>query len=92
MEFLLLGVALTTLLALNAFFVLAEFAVVKVRPSRVTELVATGDRRALVLASIHAHLDEYLSVCQVGITLASVALGMVGTLEVIRTGEQAVLD
>jgi CBS domain containing-hemolysin-like protein len=63
---------------LNAFFVLAEFAVVKVRPSRVTELAAAGDTRAVLLTSIQAHLDEYLSVCQVGITLASVALGMVG--------------
>ena len=80
-----LAVALLALLALNAFFVLAEFAIVKVRPSRVTQLAAAGDRRAVLLTSIQAHLDEYLSVCQVGITLASVALGMVGekTAEVI---------
>jgi CBS domain containing-hemolysin-like protein len=77
------------LLALNAFFVLAEFAIVKVRPSRVTQLAATGDRRAELLTNIQAHLDEYLSVCQVGITLASVALGMVGekTAEVIMGTE-----
>jgi len=73
-----LGFALIALLGLNAFFVLAEFAIVKVRPSRVAELVAQGHRRARLLTQISQHLDEYLSVCQVGITLASVALGMVG--------------
>ncbi|MCU0663530.1 MAG: CNNM domain-containing protein [Myxococcota bacterium] len=78
MDSLLLSLALVALLALNAFFVLAEFAIVKVRPSRVMQLSAAGDRRAVLLGSIQAHLDEYLSVCQVGITLASVALGMVG--------------
>jgi len=85
---LLLSLGLLALLALNAFFVLAEFAVVKVRPSRVTQLAAAGDGRAVLLAGIQGHLDEYLSVCQVGITLASVALGMVGekTAEVIMGG------
>jgi CBS domain containing-hemolysin-like protein/mannitol/fructose-specific phosphotransferase system IIA component len=77
-DLLLLFVALVALLALNAFFVLAEFAIVKVRPSRVTQLIAGGDPRAVLLSAIQSHLDEYLSVCQVGITLASVALGMVG--------------
>jgi CBS domain containing-hemolysin-like protein len=75
---LVLGAALALLLALNAFFVLAEFAIVKVRPSRVAQLSADGDPRATLVAKIQEHLDEYLSVCQVGITLASVALGMVG--------------
>jgi CBS domain containing-hemolysin-like protein/mannitol/fructose-specific phosphotransferase system IIA component (Ntr-type) len=73
-----LAVALVLLLALNAFFVLAEFAIVKVRPSRIVELISEGEPRAKKLQEVHAHLDEYLSVCQVGITLASVALGMVG--------------
>ena len=88
MELLILSILLILLLALNAFFVLAEFAIVKVRPSRVTQLVAAGDKRAVLLTSIQGHLDEYLSVCQVGITLASVALGMVGenTAEVIMGG------
>ena len=63
--------ALVALLALNAFFVLAEFAIVKLRPSQVAERVANGDPGAALLAAIQSHLDEYLSVCQVGITLAS---------------------
>lgn len=73
---LLLGTFL--LLLLNAFFVLAEFAAVKVRPTRVEELAEQGDRRAQVLQHIQQHLDEYLSVCQVGITFASIGLGFVG--------------
>jgi CBS domain containing-hemolysin-like protein/mannitol/fructose-specific phosphotransferase system IIA component (Ntr-type) len=83
-----LFIALLALLAMNAFFVLAEFAIVKVRPSRVAQLFAEGNRRARLLANIQEQLDEYLSVCQVGITLASVALGMVGerTAEVIMGG------
>ena len=66
------------LLMLNAFFVLAEFASVKVRPTRVEELVDDGDRRAKMLQHIQQHLDEYLSVCQVGITFASIGLGFAG--------------
>ena len=66
------------LLFLNAFFVLAEFASVKVRPTQVEALVDKGNRRARTLQHIQAHLDEFLSVCQVGITLASVGLGFVG--------------
>lgn len=78
MELLVLSLALVFLLALNAFFVLAEFAIVKVRSTRVAEMAANGNPRAKLLTQIQSHLDEYLSVCQVGITLASVALGMVG--------------
>jgi CBS domain containing-hemolysin-like protein/mannitol/fructose-specific phosphotransferase system IIA component (Ntr-type) len=78
MSLILLSIALIALLAVNAFFVLAEFAVVKVRASRIAELKAQGDRRAVLVERIQSKLDEFLSVCQVGITLASVALGMVG--------------
>jgi CBS domain containing-hemolysin-like protein len=74
-----LSLVLVLLLALNAFYVLAEFAIVKVRPSRVAELEDQGDARARALADIQKHMDEYLGVCQLGITFASVALGMVGT-------------
>ena len=62
------------LLLLNAFFVLAEFASVKIRPTRVQELADGGVARAKVLLHIQQHLDEYLSVSQVGITLASIGL------------------
>ena len=88
MDLLILFFPLLALLGLNAFFVLAEFAIVKVRPSRVAQLATSGDRRARLLGTIQSHLDEYLSVCQVGITLASVALGMVGerAAEIIMGG------
>jgi CBS domain containing-hemolysin-like protein/mannitol/fructose-specific phosphotransferase system IIA component (Ntr-type) len=77
MDLILLGFALIVLLAFNAFFVLAEFAIVKVRSSRVAELVDAGNVRARLLLGIQKRIDEYLGVCQVGITLASIALGMV---------------
>ena len=72
----LLSVAL--LLVLNGFFVLAEFALVKLRPTQVEALVQQGKTRARLVSHLQANLDEYLSVCQLGITLASIALGFVG--------------
>lgn len=66
------------LILLNAFFVLAEFAIIKLRPSRVEQLVGEGNAKAKIIQHIQAHMDEYLSVCQVGITVASVGLGFVG--------------
>ncbi len=78
MELALLLTALAVLLAINAFFVVAEFALVKVRPSRVEELAGSGDARAILLQQIIGRIDEYLAVCQVGITTTSVALGFVG--------------
>jgi CBS domain containing-hemolysin-like protein len=62
----------------NAFFVASEFAIVKIRPTRVQELVSSGGRRAWILSGITRHLDKYLSANQLGITLASLALGWVG--------------
>jgi CBS domain containing-hemolysin-like protein len=70
-------IATLLLLLLNAFFVLAEFASVKVRPTRVEELVDDGNARAKVLQHSQHHLEEYLSWCQVVITLASIGLGFV---------------
>ncbi|MBI4617348.1 MAG: DUF21 domain-containing protein [Planctomycetes bacterium] len=78
------------LLLLNAFFVLAEFAAVKVRATRVEELVEKGDRRAKILATILPRLDDYLSLCQVGITFASIGLGFVGEPAFARLIEPAV--
>ncbi len=66
------------LLLLNAFFVLAEFAAVKARPTQMEALAAKGDIRAKMMQQIQTRLDKYLSVCQVGITLASIGLGFVG--------------
>ena len=66
------------LVLLNGFFVLAEFALVKVRSSRIEELVRQGSHRAMVVREMVAHLDEYLSATQLGITVASLGLGWLG--------------
>ncbi len=63
---------------LNGFFVAAEFALVKVRASRIEALAMDGSRSAKVVEHILKHLDRYLSSCQLGITLASLILGALG--------------
>ncbi|MBI2930550.1 MAG: DUF21 domain-containing protein [Planctomycetes bacterium] len=78
------------LLLLNAFFVLAEFAAVKMRPTRTEELARSGGAPARMLKHVQEHMDEYLSVCQVGITLASIGLGFVGEPAAARLIEPAV--
>ena len=62
----------------NGFFVASEFAIVKLRPTRVQELINQGSTRARLLAGILGRLDAYLSANQLGVTLASLALGWVG--------------
>jgi CBS domain containing-hemolysin-like protein len=65
-------------LLLNAFFVAAEFAIVKVRPSQVETVAKSKPRRAESTRAIIENLDPYLSACQLGITIASLALGFLG--------------
>jgi CBS domain containing-hemolysin-like protein len=64
--------------ALNGFFVAAEFALVKVRATQLHSRARKGDRKAIVAQSIVGRLDRYLSVTQFGITLASLGLGWIG--------------
>ncbi|RRJ64533.1 HlyC/CorC family transporter [Paenibacillus oralis] len=66
------------LVLLNGFFVAAEFSLVKVRQSRLTQLVKEGNRRANYALKVNKRLDTYLSATQLGITLASLGLGWVG--------------
>lgn len=66
------------LVGLNAFFVAAEFALVRVRESRIVQLEQEGSARAGMVRATLRDLDSNLSVCQVGITVASLALGWVG--------------
>lgn len=63
---------------LNGFFVATEFALVKVRASRIEQLAKRGGARAAAVQHILAHLDHYLTACQLGITLASLILGALG--------------
>jgi magnesium and cobalt exporter, CNNM family len=72
-----LAVALL-LVAGNAFFVAAEFSLVKVRTTRLTEMETIGLPGSALAREVVAHLDEYLSACQLGITMVSLALGWVG--------------
>jgi CBS domain containing-hemolysin-like protein len=64
--------------ALNGFFVAAEFALVKVRATSLRSRARKGERKAKLAESIVGRLDRYLSVTQFGITLASLGLGWVG--------------
>jgi CBS domain containing-hemolysin-like protein/mannitol/fructose-specific phosphotransferase system IIA component (Ntr-type) len=66
------------LVFLNGFFVLAEFALVKVRATRIDELARQRKGRALVAREMVLHLDSYLAATQLGITVASLGLGWIG--------------
>ncbi|UCJ17941.1 hemolysin family protein [Pseudomonas sp. MM211] len=66
------------LVLLNGFFVAAEFAMVKLRATKVEALAQENGWRGHILRTVHNQLDAYLSACQLGITLASLGLGWVG--------------
>lgn len=66
------------LVLLNGFFVAAEFALVAVRRSRIDQMASEGDRSALIVQRALQQLDRYISGTQLGITLASLALGWIG--------------
>jgi CBS domain containing-hemolysin-like protein len=70
--------AIAVLVVLNGFFVACEFAIVKVRVSQLDELVEEGNLRANFVKHVRGHLDSYLSATQLGVTLASLALGWIG--------------
>ncbi len=71
-------------IALNGFFVAAEFALVKVRATQLHTRVRKGDRGAIVAEEITRRLDRYLAVTQFGVTLASLGLGWVGEPAIAR--------
>lgn len=66
------------LVLINAFFVAAEFSMVKLRATRVQAIKENYGLRGHILEQIHKQLDAYLSACQLGITLASLGLGWIG--------------
>ena len=70
--------AIVALVVLNGFFVACEFAIVKVRASQLDALIDEGSARAKLVKHVRAHLDAYLSATQLGVTLASLALGWLG--------------
>ena len=76
----------------NAFFVVSEFAVVKIRRTKLEELANSGSRRAKIALEINEHLNTYLSATQLGITLASLGLGWLGEPAVSRLLENLFSD
>lgn len=70
--------AVLLLIAINAFFVTAEFSIVSVRRSRINQLVSVGDVQAKTVQDLQRGLDRLLSTTQFGITLSSLALGWIG--------------
>src|SRR6185312_10723734 len=72
------GLAVLLLIAINGFFVAAEFALVKVRTTRIEHLVSEGHRTARIVQEQIKHLDTSIAATQLGITLASLALGWIG--------------
>jgi CBS domain containing-hemolysin-like protein len=77
-NFLLPCFGLFCLIAINAFFTAAEFSIVSVRRSRISQLVKNGDVRAQTVQSLQRGIDRLLSTTQLGITLSSLALGWIG--------------
>jgi putative hemolysin len=71
-----LGILL--LVVANGFFVATEFAIVAVRRSKLAELAAGGNTTARAAEDVVGHLDTYIAACQLGITMASLALGWIG--------------
>lgn len=63
---------------LTAFFVGAEFAILKVRMSRIDQLISEGNKKAVVAKKVTEQLDYYLSACQLGITITALILGALG--------------
>jgi putative hemolysin len=70
--------AVVVLVLLNGFFVAAEFALVSIRKSRVDQMVIEGNARARLVQRAITHLDTYIAATQLGITMASLALGFIG--------------
>ncbi|WP_042142898.1 hemolysin family protein [Paucisalibacillus sp. EB02] len=66
------------LILLTAFFVATEFAIVKVRSSRIDQLIEEGSSKAVSLKKIDDNLDVFINVCQIGITITALGLGWIG--------------
>lgn len=79
------------LVLLNGYFVAAEFAIVKTRPTQLEELVRSGSRLAKLSQPVLRKLDDHLSATQLGITLASLGLGWIGERAVARMIEPALV-
>lgn len=86
------AVLIVVLIALNGFFVAAEFAIIKVRNSRIDTLAQGGNFRARIAQKITGNLNAYLSACQLGITLTSLVLGWIGEPTISKVMEPILKD
>ncbi|MFC3883442.1 hemolysin family protein [Bacillus songklensis] len=66
------------LIAFTAFFVSTEFAIIRVRSTRIDQLIAEGNKNARAAKKVISNLDGYLSACQLGITVTALGLGWIG--------------
>ncbi len=75
---------LALLVLVNGFFVAAEFAIVRSRPSQMEKMAAEGVKSAKLASQQMEHVDEFVATCQVGITLASLGIGFLGEPAIAR--------
>ena len=80
------------LIAIDAFFVIAEFSILSVRRSRINQLVAAGDDRAKQVQDLHRGIERLLSTTQVGISLSTLTLGWIGERAIAQIFVQSVRD
>jgi putative hemolysin len=85
-------VTVVLLVVANGFFVAAEFAMVAARRSRLEQLAAEGDSRAVNAREVLRHLDAYIAACQLGITMASLGLGWAGEPALARLIEPPLMS
>ncbi len=71
-------VIIAILIAFTAFFVASEFAIIRVRSSKIDQLMEEGNKNAIAAKKIITNLDEYLSACQLGITITALGIGWLG--------------
>lgn len=77
-------ILIAVFIGLTAFFVGAEFAILKVRMSRIDQLIMEGNKKAIIAKKVAQDLDYYLSACQLGITITALVLGALGEPTVER--------
>ncbi|MFC0189065.1 hemolysin family protein [Fictibacillus aquaticus] len=77
-------VLIVILIILTAFFVASEFAIVKIRKTRIDHLAAEGNKKAIAAKKVINNLDGYLSACQLGITITALGLGWLGEPTVVK--------
>src|SRR5690606_11839840 len=83
-------VLIGVLILLNGIFVAAEFAIIGIRPTRMEQLAEEGNRVAINLREVLRNpgkIDRYVATAQLGITLASLGLGMIGEPFIVRVAE-----